>query len=122
MLHYAAVHLGISGFCGIFAAIYEHFSFGVYSDAMIFSFMPCLFSGLLLVLTALGRRAPGKVFLELLTACVITMAVGMISAGVVEIYGTNNKLLYVYPVTAGVLLLLTIAAYFLPKRAELERS
>ncbi len=122
MLRFAAGNLVIATFCGIFAAVYEHFSFGVWSGQMVFSFAPCLTAGMLLVFAALGKRFPGRVCLETLTASAITFAVGMISAGVVEIYGTENDLLNVYPVAGGILLLAAAVTFFLPVRAELERE
>ncbi len=122
MLRFAAGNLAFATFCGIFAAVYEHFSFGVWSWQMVFSFAPCLIAGMLLVFAALGNRFPGRVCLETLTASAITFAVGMISTGVVAIYGTENDLLNVYPVAGGILLLAAVVTFFLPVRAELERD
>lgn len=122
VLRFAFGNLAVSAFCGFFAAVYEHFSFGVYSDAMIFSFAPCLVSGLLFVLLALGKKAPDSAVLPLVTASAVTLAVGMIARGVVEIYGTDNRLLHVYPVAAGVILLAALGKAFLPKRRETARS
>ena len=107
VLRYAAGNLGCAAFCGFFAAVYEHFSFGVYADAMLFSFAPPLAAGLLLVLLALGRRAPSAASQNLLTAAAVTMAVGMLVTGVLEIYGTAHRLTVLYPIAAAILLVLS---------------
>lgn len=116
LLRHAAGQLIAAVFCAVFGMIYEHFSFGVYSNFMLYAFMFPLISGLILVLMALGKRPPGRAFLNLLAAASATFALGSLAAGVVKIYGTDNILLKVYPVAGSLMLLLAVYAYFYDRK------
>ena len=97
-------NLGFAAFCGVFAAVYEHFSFGVYSGAMVFSFAAPLLTGVVLIILRALHRHPGTLVLQLLGCTAATFAAGSIAAGVVELYGTDNPLLKIYPAAGGILL------------------
>lgn len=90
--------------CIIFSAIYEHFSFGVYSNAMIFAFLFPLIGGVavftLLLLFKGKIKIPDSAVL-LYNSAVALFTVGSLFTGIVEIYGTTNRLSYVY-VIAGI--------------------
>lgn len=92
-----------------FGGIYEHFSFGVWSFYMVYAFFPFLAGGLWLL--RLSRRAdpPGHLFLGLLEPGLFMLTLGAVCRGVVEIYGTENRLLPVLP-TAGCALVLAALA------------
>lgn len=91
----------------VFGAIYEHFSFGVYSWYMVYAFtFPLLLVVLpLAVIARSGRelhiRPEGIKLYRYGTA---TLTVGSVVTGIVEIYGTTNSLTRFYWI-AGVLLM-----------------
>ena len=102
--------LGCSLFLALFGAIYEHFSHQVYSYFMLYAFALPLTLGALPWALALwmGRRVPEGVP-GLWNAAVLTLALGSVLRGVLDIYGTTNRLLAVYPIAAAVLALLALA-------------
>lgn len=90
-----------------FGAIYEHFSFGVYSVWMIYAFAFPLLLGVLpfTVMTRLDRMPElQQQGITLWSFGIITLTVGSIVTGVLEIYGTTNALTGFYKL-AGALLL-----------------
>ena len=104
MLKHLTAMLWASVFFALFGAIYEHFSHQVYSYYMIYAFALPLTLGALLWALALGRgwRIPEEVP-GLWNAAVLTLTVGSVLRGVLDIYGTTNHLLFVYPVAAAAL-------------------
>ena len=88
-----------------FGGIYEHFSFGVWSFFMVYAFFPFLAGGLWLLRLSRKASPPGQLFLGLLEPGLFMLTLGSLCRGVVEIYGTENRLLPVLP-TAGCALLL----------------
>ena len=96
------------------AAVYGLFSHGVYSYFMTYAFMVPLLAGALPHLTAALKTACGKKCSRLYEkicgardaqlALVVTLTAGSLLKGVLDIYGTTNKLLVVYPAAAAVIL------------------
>ena len=110
----AGIYLATSIVLALAGAIYEHFSHGVYSGYMIYAFMIPLILGCLPYFTKASRiiEAGGQAAELLLAGAVATLSAGSIIQGVLEIYGTTNRLIAFYPV-AGIFLLasmLTICA------------
>lgn len=108
-------------FCALFGAIYEYFSHEVYSYFMIYAFaIPLVLVVLpLLLLLVKGRRLPDRTALRLWNYGVVTLTVGCLFRGVLDIFGTTNRLLTVYPVAA---LLLLAAAVIVQLRAGRYRQ
>ena len=98
--------LGCSLFLALFGAIYEHFSHQVYSYFMLYAFALPLALGALPWALALryGKRVRAGVP-ALWDAAVLTLTVGSVLRGVLDIYGTTSRLLIAYPVAAAVLAL-----------------
>ncbi len=103
------IWLCISAFTGVFSIIYEMFSHGVYSMPMMLAFLiplcgvslPCIWAAR----TGRGDRTK-RISLSALAvwkSAVLALLLGCIFAGVLEIYGTTNRLLAVYFSAAGVL-------------------
>lgn len=91
----ALIYLFISLFFGIFGAIYEYFSFGVYSPFMVFAFAFPLLGGTLpaLVISLLPMKsAPGTSAAWLYRCGIATLTIGSVIRGVLDIYGTTNQL------------------------------
>lgn len=101
------------------AAVYGLFSHGVYSYFMTYAFMIPLIGGALPHLTAAlkSEEAGSSGWYERLAgagdvqlAIVATLTAGSILKGVLDIYGTTNRLLIAYPVMAAVILAAAVAA------------
>lgn len=99
------VYLGLSLFCALFGAVYEGFSHGVYSYFMIYAFGFPLAGGALpfFALAFSDRRPPGRAALNLYHSGIAAMTVGSLFEGVLEIYGTTNRLVAVYWMVGGLL-------------------
>ena len=109
----AFIYLIVSVFCIAFGWIYEQYSHGVYSEAMIYAFIYPLCGGCL-PFTALSLF--GKVSVNLWVKCfyhpgIATLTVGSIVEGVLEIYGTTNTLTQVYPIVGWILIGVGVALY-----------
>ena len=89
----------------LFGAVYEQFSFGVWSFWMVYAFAPLLLDGIWLLVLPKRKSVPGELFLGLLEPGLVMLTLGMLLAGVVEIYGTENRLLPVLPTAGGLLVL-----------------
>lgn len=88
----------------LFGAVYELFSHGVYSYHMIYAFAIPLGMGVIpCTLLVLRGRKPSVAFLRLWSAAIAVLGVGCAFQGVLEIYGTTNRLVIVYPVAGGAL-------------------
>ena len=92
-------YLMVTRFCLAFGAIYEHFSFGVYSMYMIYAFTVPLIGGVLPAVycglhpqTIIIRKRSRKMW----RAGIATLTVGSIYTGALEIYGTNSIFSYIY--------------------------
>lgn len=91
-------YLCIALICALFGAIYEVFSYGVYSFFMIYAFAFPLIGGSLyfFALDLFGKRVPGRLSLNLYNSGIATLTIGCILEGILEIYGTTNSLTSVY--------------------------
>lgn len=104
-----------------FAAVYECFSHQVYSGAMIFAFAWPLLGGLLpysLLLAAPKRVQPGPLPRCVYGSGLAALTVGSLFRGILEIYGSTNRLGAVYFVAGFALTGLGLALW----AAELLRS
>ena len=100
-----------TAFLGFFAAIYEAFSHGVYSYWMLFAFAIPLMMGVLpYTILLLKEKYPNRLFLNIWNSAIATLSMGSVFAGVLEIYGTTNSLIIVYPIAGGLLMLLSLGS------------
>lgn len=118
--------------------LYELFSHGVYSNYMIYAFMVPLACGALLDILSAARGSRSKkrsgsaraahathdaapcAAPALRLAAVVTLTAGSLIKGVLDIYGTTNRLLVIYPVIGLALAIAAIAAYIWQNRAANE--
>lgn len=92
-------------FLALFGAIYELFSHGVYSYHMIYAFcFPLVMGVLLYAVLIINGKYPRKSFLNVWNTSIATFSIGSVFQGVLEIYGTSNPLVIVYP-AAGLILM-----------------
>ncbi len=107
------IYWAVSLFGILFGAVYEYFSHDVLSYSMIYAFLPPLILGVLLhsVLRTAQEKTHGR-SIPMPGGCfhagVAALTVGMIMNGVLEIYGTTNRLISVYWIAGAVLLILGI--------------
>lgn len=91
--------------CIAFGQIYEYFGFGVTSRYMHLAFLIPLLLGLLPALAGTRGRffctGTGRMFWRL---GVLTLTIGSLFRGALDIYGTQSALTVVYPVAGGVCL------------------
>ena len=111
----AVVYLAVSLFTCIFGAVYEFFSFGVYSIFMLFCFLPSLALGCapFFFVFLLGKNMPCRLAYNLYNSGVAALTAGFIMAGVIEIYGTTNHLLWVYFVFGALFIVSGISAWII---------
>ena len=114
--------------------VYELFSHGVYSNYMIYAFMVPLACGALpdILSAARGSRSKKRsgcartahathdaapcAARALRLAAVVTLTAGSLIKGVLDIYGTTNRLLVIYPVIGLALAIAALAAYIWQNR------
>lgn len=102
------IYVCIALFCGLFSAIYEHFSHQVYSNYMIYLFAyPLLLGALPSALIGLVKRLPlpSQHTADAWDCGITTLSVGSCVTGVFEIYGTTSSYTTAYwPVGLSLLL------------------
>lgn len=100
----------------IFGIVYEHFSFGVYSIYMMYAFTIPLVLGLIPNIIIYRKNIKiddmTKTFYN---NGVITLSIGSILKGVLDIYGTTNYLLNIYLLVGIFLIVLSIIAILIKK-------
>jgi len=105
-------YLIISAAAALIGAVYECFSHEVYSYYMIYAFAFPLVLGavpsLLLLKRARSRRIP-HMCSSMWQLGILTLTVGSMFQGVLEIYGTTNRLILLYLVVGSALMLGSMA-------------
>ncbi|MBO7519777.1 MAG: hypothetical protein J6T73_03275 [Clostridia bacterium] len=105
------IYLCVSLFLILFGAIYEYYSHGVYSYFMIYAFcLPLVFGALTYFVRALlsnqNKQLDASDFLY--CGAITAFTAGSIMKGVLDIFGTTNANMKVYPVFGGALLVAAI--------------
>lgn len=102
----------------VFGAVYECFSHEVYSPFMLYAFLVPLLLGAVPYLIAAKRcvRMPPRRAAEAYSGAVLLLTLGSVMKGVLDIYGTTNRLLLLYPVCASALLILAAALFAAGRR------
>ncbi|MCR5155803.1 MAG: hypothetical protein K6C96_03865 [Butyrivibrio sp.] len=109
-LFYATVW---TAFLALFGAIYELFSHGVTSYYMIYAFgIPLIMGVLPYEVMLIKNKFPGKPFTDIWNTAIATLSIGCVFKGVLEIYGTTNRLIIVYPIAGAVLVLISLLSIY----------
>lgn len=119
------VYIAATVFVALFGAVYECFSFGVYSYYMIYAFSVPLLLGVVPAAQLATAKQPKYVPLaarRLHHTGVGTLTVGAIVRGVLEIYGTSNDLCMVYGLAGGVLVTLAVLIALLSRETPVQRE
>ena len=101
----AFLYLVAAIFMALFGAIYEIFSHEVYSYYMIYAFALPLCLGVLpsLAIGIFDLMIPSPKAARFWAYGIATLTVGSAFKGVLDIYGTTNRLIYVYPIAGAIL-------------------
>lgn len=94
----------------LFSIIYEYFSFGVISKYMILAPLIPLILGVLTYLLLKNKKV-GYIESSMYSNGVYTLLIGSILQGVLEIYGTTNKLMIIYLVVGIGLIFISLIIY-----------
>lgn len=122
------VYLFISMFCILFGAIYEYFSHEVYSYFMMYAFVIPLVGGVLPFFGMAFYRIPipNRAARNLYHSGIVALTTGSLFEGVLEIYGTTNRLVWVYWILGSLFILTAIFIYYLfqrkNKRSKMEND
>lgn len=113
------IYMAISAGLAFAGAVYELFSHGVYSYFMIYAFAITLIGGALpYMLSYIGSLTGRFTLLRSLLgsdhdvmyhAGIATLTAGSIMKGVLDIYGTTNRLTVAYPVVGAILIIAAVA-------------
>lgn len=116
----AKIYLILAIVCCLIGAVYEHFSFGVYSYFMLYAFAVPLLCGVLPALLLASSRHPRTIprwSMKLADAGIAVWTVGAFFRGILEIYGTASGLTKWYWI-AGLILLLSAGLLYVTHRIQ----
>lgn len=100
----------------VFSLIYEYFSHGVYSMSMLLAFLYPFIGGIIYIFLSRNLDCRSKAFRmadNLFTTGIATFTVGSLFMGVLDIYGTTNKLTIIYKLVGSLSLSLGIVLFLL---------
>ena len=120
----AAGMLYFTVFAALFGAIYERFSHAVYSYYMIYAFAIPLIGCVLPHTILQGQKAqpPRPVAIKLWNYGIVTLTVGSLAKGALDIYGTTRYLVLIYPVCGLLFCLAALSDQFLVGRSRQQKE
>ena len=103
--------------CAGFGAVYEFFSHGVYSYYILYAFMIPFLGGTVYFYCILYFRSkiPGCIARRFQHFGILTLTVGCMVCGILEIYGTTNRLVIFYFIVGGMFRVIGNFMYLLQK-------
>ena len=103
--------------CAGLGAVYEFFSHGVYSYYMLYAFMLPFLGGTVYFYCILYFRSkiPGCIACRFQHFGILTLTVGCMVCGMLEIYGTTSHLVNIYFIVGGMFLVIGNFMYLLQK-------
>ena len=110
-----ARHYLVAAFvCALVSVIYESCSHGVYSVFMVGLAAWPLVLGVLpaVIASRVGAPEPAPLLRSFLASGVLTLTLGSLITGVMEIYGSTSAFVPAYWVFGGALMLVAVIAYF----------
>ncbi|MCR4945330.1 MAG: hypothetical protein K5929_00060 [Lachnospiraceae bacterium] len=110
MIKRLLVYVGVTVFVAVFGAIYEAFSFGVYSYFMIYAYAFCLLGGVMPTAILLWRgrvdyKPMSYIAVQIYRSGLAIFTVGFLVRGALDIYGTTNRLTNIYWIGGSLFLL-----------------
>lgn len=118
MVRTGFAYLAVTVLCAAAGAVYELFSFEVYSYYMIYAFAFPLVGGVVpfFALGFCSRSHPRREACSAYHAGIAALTVGSLLQGALEIYGTTNRLVSAYWWLGSLLVLAGLAHYVLLDR------
>lgn len=121
------IYIGATIFVAVFGLVYESFSFGVYSDAMLFAWVFPLTCGAvvcgLLYYIPIIKYVPGNVAFNTYNFGIGLLTGRSIFIGVIEIYGTTNELmLNLYTILSSLAIIGGVTLYFVGLFFKLKKN
>ena len=119
------IYLVVSVFCVVFSMVYESFSHNVYSPYMVFAVAFPLIGGMTVtewVRALPDCMQPNKEIAQIYNLGLVTLMVGSIVKGILDIYGTEHPLIKYY-MYVGVLFLIAAIVlwmFVVTKRKPME--
>ncbi len=106
------IYTFVTIFTALFGAIYELFSHEVYSYYMIYAFAIPLIMGLtpFLICRFIMKKELPIVSSYCWNCSIATLTIGSMFKGVLDIYGTTNRLIYVYPAASIILMIIGLVS------------
>lgn len=116
------VYLLVTIFCAVFGAVYEWFSHGVFSYYMLYAFLVPLIGGVIpfYCLLYFRGKVPTSTARRFHHFGIATLTAGCIICGVLEIYGTTNRLTILYFIVGGMFVFFGSFMYLLQKHREVD--
>ena len=113
------INVAATIFTALFGGIYEVFSHEVYSYHMIYAFgIPLVLGVLVWSVLLTSDIKVSSAFANLWNSAIAVLTVGCVFRGVLEIYGTTNKLVIIYPVAGAMLIVAALAAESINNRKK----
>ena len=106
-------YLILSVFFLAFGLIYEMFSHGVYSNYMLYAFAIPLIFGFIVYLIIYKfnlNRYLSELGMSIYNTFILMLTLGSIMKGFLDIYGTTNKLIFIYFILSIVLIIISVVA------------
>lgn len=94
-----------------FGFIYEYYSHQVYSIFMQYAFIVPLLGFVTYLVMYKNRVVPNKLFVNLFNCSIVTLTLGSIMKGFLDIYGTTNGLIIVYVILGLLLMFVSIVGF-----------
>ena len=113
------INVAATIFTALFGGIYEVFSHEVYSYHMIYAFgIPLVLGVLVWAVLLTSDIKVSSAFANLWNSAIAVLTVGCVFRGVLEIYGTTNKLVIIYPVVGAMLIVAALTAESINNRKK----
>ena len=124
MCRSSLIFICVALFCGLFSAVYEHYSHGVYSNYMVYLFAFPLIGGTIpYALLGLLPSAvcPSQLSQRIYNSGLAALTVGSCLRGVLDIYGTSSGYVPVYWAAGALLTALGAVIYLFKVHASRVR-
>ena len=106
----------ISLFFLAFSLVYEYYSHNIYSYYMLSSFIYPLIMGVIVYTLIYKTKVNEKISIlgvSIYNSSILTLTLGSVMKGVLEIYGTTNQLVSCYSILGMALLIISLFIIFL---------
>ena len=118
-------YLAVTAFCMVFGLVYEHFSHGVYSSAMMLMFLYPLAGGVIPfgIIALTGHPFyPSALDRNIYDCGIATLTAGSCFRGALDIYGTTSRFSSVYTFAGIILTAIGIVIYIAGALSPVRRQ